>query len=195
MSDPRFFKCGKKTFDEKAKNPLKRVVRNAFDSITGSGDSSFALRGVKTDLNITRKRFDASAKGRLVDTSGETDLSIKWDLDINAKGRAILAKKGKKTAKEFNAKRIKGIISFKEPSLQSFNGSEAVAFNLSTIVPIKMCKDVFRGDFGKAFAKVDFERSRFTGQGFFRGVSSSQVARDFGGGDNLNLNLFATSLV
>jgi hypothetical protein len=188
MSDPRFFKCDGRTYDEKAKNPLKRVVRDAYDSITGAG-TSFALRRVKTDFDITQKRFAASAKGRLVDTSGETNLNIKFDLDLVARGRAILAKKGKKTAKEFNARRLKGIISFREPSLESLSGSDAVAFNLRTIVPIKMCKDVFKGDFGTTFAKIDFERSRFTGQGFFSGVSSTQVASAFGGGNGAGFAL------
>ncbi|MEO1003254.1 MAG: hypothetical protein AAFX65_09100 [Cyanobacteria bacterium J06638_7] len=141
-------------------------MRESYDSITGRGDS-FAIRKVKTSFNITRKRFEATIKGRLKGSSGDTSLNTRFELDILAKGKAILTKKDKRTAKEFNAKRVEGIIQFNEPILRSdvFSGRFPVPFNLRTIVPIKLNKDVFRGNLMRAFAKIDAERSRAVAPG------------------------------
>ncbi|MFQ6538756.1 MULTISPECIES: hypothetical protein [Aphanothece] len=195
MSDPRFFRCDGRLYDEQAKNPLRLAVRDLFNSIPGT-DGSRVLRRVKTDLNIKGKRFSAFVKGQLKDISGETDLNLRFELELVARGRAIVLKKNNKIATEFNAKRLQGIISFRDPSIESFNGTEAIAFNLQTIVPIKMCKDVFLGNFGTTFAKIDFTRSSFTGQGFFGGISSSQVASTLAGGIGgvLNGSALATAL-
>lgn len=166
MADPRFFRCDGDTYDEKADNPLKKPVSDAFDEITGSGNP-YSLKGLKTGFEITEDTFDTTIKGRLEDSRSDP-FDFRFSLDIGTKGEAVPVKNDPSTAKEFEIRRAEGVLRVKSESGVTLG---TVAFNLRTLSPIKLCRDGFDGDFEAIAGKIDPDRSSLTGRGVFRGVS------------------------
>lgn len=205
------------TLDERDKNALNKQVRQAFDDIIGSSrnEGGVRVKGLRSSFDITGKRFESTVKGKLKQNLGGDRIiilpqmgiggedcrpgedckrpifrrppDISFKLDVLAKGRSILAKKGKKTAKEFNAKRIEGFLRIRDDD--SGKTLAAVAFNFRTITPIKLVREAFRGDFEAIFAKVDQNRSRLSGSRRFSGIGITALNDLDDGGDILDNSL------
>lgn len=113
---------------------------------------------------------------------------ISFKLYILAKGRLILERKSKKIANEFNAKKVQGFLRIKND--ETGQNIASVAFNLRTITPIKLKKEVFRGDFEAVFAKIDETRSSVSGRRRFSGVGLDFLGNITSQGDLID-NSFA----
>ncbi|WP_254977878.1 hypothetical protein [Cyanobium sp. ATX 6A2] len=155
-------------------------MEEAFDEITGSGNP-YSLERLKTRFEITEKRFETSIKGRLED-SRDNPVDYRFSLDIVTRGKAIPAKGDPSIAKEFEIRKAEGFLRVRD---EFGDAVGAIAFNLRTLFPIKLCKEVFKGDFEAIAAKIDPDRSSLSGSRGFRGLSLESLMGNNGANGGL----------